>query len=44
LEYQIEALANVGVTEIVLAIAYQPEHMLSHIDYFEKKVNLIILV
>ena len=38
LEYQIEALSKVGVKEIILAIAYQPEHMLKHVSNFEEKV------
>lgn len=29
IEYQIEALAKIGCTEIVLAVAYRPEEMLS---------------
>jgi len=33
--HQIEALANAGVTEIILAINYQPEVMAEEIKRFE---------
>jgi mannose-1-phosphate guanylyltransferase len=38
--HQIEALARAGVTEIVLAINYQPEVMKTQIQEFEDKVCL----
>ena len=41
--YQIEALAKAGVTEIVLAINYQPEVMSAHIKEFEEKVGSAFL-
>ena len=39
MEYQIEAIAKVGCTEIALAVAYRPEEMHSKIANFESKVN-----
>ena len=39
LGHQIEALAKAGVTEIVLAINYQPEVMKESIMEFEAKVS-----
>lgn len=40
--HQIEALKAVGVTEVVLAINYQPELMLNFLKEFEKKVEIKI--
>ena len=37
--HQIEALAKAGVTEIILAINYQPEVMQEEIKQFEEKVS-----
>jgi mannose-1-phosphate guanylyltransferase len=37
--HQIEALARAGVTEIILAINYQPQVMQEEIKEFEKKVS-----
>lgn len=37
--YQIEALVEVGVKEIVLAINYQPEKMVTFIEEIEKKFS-----
>ena len=37
--HQIEALAKAGVTEIILAINYQPEVMAVEIKGFEMKVS-----
>ena len=39
--HQIEALAKVGVTEIILAINYQPEVMKEELEKYEKKVDSI---
>lgn len=38
--HQIEALVAVGVTEIVLAVNYQPEKMMSALDEFASSVSL----
>jgi mannose-1-phosphate guanylyltransferase len=40
--HQIEALKTVGVTEIVLAINYQPERMYDFIKEAEKKYDIKI--
>lgn len=40
--HQIEALKAVGVTEVVLAINYQPEIMLNFLKEFEKKLGIKI--
>ncbi|KAE8683094.1 putative mannose-1-phosphate guanylyltransferase 2 [Hibiscus syriacus] len=40
--HQIEALRAVGVTEIVLAINYQPEVMLNFLKEFEAKLGITI--
>ena len=37
--HQIEALAKAGVTEIILAVNYQPEIMLAAIKDFERDVS-----
>ena len=36
--HQIEALAKVGVKEVILAISYQPEMIQKFIPEFEKEV------
>ncbi|KAL5807062.1 hypothetical protein ACOSQ4_029795 [Xanthoceras sorbifolium] len=41
--HQIEALKAVGVTEVVLAINYQPEVMLNFLKEFEKKLDIKII-
>lgn len=43
LMYQIEALVNVGVNEIVLAINYQPEKMREFIEEVEQKYKVKIV-
>lgn len=40
--HQIEALKEVGVTEVVLAINYRPEVMLNFLKDFEEKLNIKI--
>ncbi|PKA48578.1 putative mannose-1-phosphate guanylyltransferase 1 [Apostasia shenzhenica] len=40
--HQIEALKEVGVTEVVLAINYQPEVMLNFLKEFESKLGIKI--
>lgn len=40
--HQIEALKEVGVTEVVLAINYQPEVMLNFLKEFEAKIGIKI--
>ncbi|XVE76425.1 hypothetical protein DITRI_Ditri12bG0171800 [Diplodiscus trichospermus] len=40
--HQIEALKAIGVTEVVLAINYQPEVMLNFLKEFEKKLDIKI--
>ncbi|KAA3463824.1 mannose-1-phosphate guanylyltransferase 1 [Gossypium australe] len=40
--HQIEALRAIGVTEVVLAINYQPEVMLNFLQEFEKKLGIKI--
>ncbi|EOY07426.1 Glucose-1-phosphate adenylyltransferase family protein isoform 3 [Theobroma cacao] len=42
LHQQIEALKAIGVTEVVLAINYQPEIMLNFLKEFEKKLDIKI--
>ena len=37
--HQIEALANAGVTEIILAVSYQPDVMMSQITEMERQVS-----
>ena len=39
--HQIEALAKVGVTDIVLAVGFQPDQMVQPIKEFEKQVTNI---
>ncbi len=41
--HQIEALKNVGVDEVVLAINYQPKVMMSFIEEYEKKLGVKIV-
>ena len=41
LHHYVEALVKAGVTEIILAINYQPEIMSEAIHYYEKKVRPI---
>jgi mannose-1-phosphate guanylyltransferase len=38
--HQIEALAKAGVTEVILAINYQPEVMMKALEEYEKLVSL----
>ncbi|CAN1770066.1 Mannose-1-phosphate guanylyltransferase 1 [Linum perenne] len=40
--HQIEALKAIGVTEVVLAINYQPEVMLTFLKEYEKKLEITI--
>ncbi|CAN0926501.1 Mannose-1-phosphate guanylyltransferase 1 [Linum grandiflorum] len=40
--HQIEALKSIGVTEVVLAINYQPEVMLTFLKEYEKKLEIKI--
>ena len=40
--HQIQALAGAGVTEVILAINYQPEVMMKELENLEKKYNLKI--
>lgn len=40
--HQIEALKGVGVTEVILAINYQPQVMLSFLEEFESKLGIKI--
>ncbi|KAJ3703922.1 hypothetical protein LUZ61_007627 [Rhynchospora tenuis] len=40
--HQIEALKNVGVTEVILAINYRPEVMLNFLKEFEDKLSVKI--
>ena len=40
--HQIEALAAVGVTEVVLAVNYQPEKMMSFLEQQEKQLGIKI--
>ncbi|GMY14488.1 mannose-1-phosphate guanylyltransferase 1 [Fagus crenata] len=40
--HQIEALKAIGVTEVILAINYQPELMLNFLKEFEKKLDIKI--
>ncbi|KAH0455018.1 hypothetical protein IEQ34_016942 [Dendrobium chrysotoxum] len=42
IQHQIEALKEVGVTEVVLAINYQPEIMLNFLKEFEDKLHIKI--
>ncbi|KAJ0984035.1 hypothetical protein J5N97_002391 [Dioscorea zingiberensis] len=42
IQHQIEALKDVGVTEVVLAINYQPESMLNFLEEFETKIGIKI--
>jgi len=42
LSHQIEALIQVGVSEIILAINYQPSRMLTYIEEAEKLYNIKI--
>ncbi|KAL5985431.1 cytochrome c1 [Asimina triloba] len=41
--HQIEALKEVGVTEVILAINYQPQVMLSFLQEYEKKLGVRII-
>ena len=38
--HQIEALAKAGVTELILAVNYQPDVMMSAIAGYEREVSL----
>ena len=40
--HQIAALAEVGVTEIILAINYQSDQIQKYLDVYEKKYNVKI--
>ena len=40
--HQIQALAGAGVTEVILAINYQPEVMMKELEVLEKKYNVKI--
>jgi mannose-1-phosphate guanylyltransferase len=40
--HQIQALAGAGVTEVILAINYQPEVMMKELTVLEKKYNIKI--
>ncbi|KAJ6797360.1 putative mannose-1-phosphate guanylyltransferase 3 [Iris pallida] len=40
--HQIEALKSVGVTEVILAISYQPQVMLTFLEEFEEKLGIKI--
>jgi len=40
--HQIQALAAAGVTEVILAINYQPEVMMKQLEILEKKYNVKI--
>ncbi|KAK1355278.1 Mannose-1-phosphate guanylyltransferase [Heracleum sosnowskyi] len=42
--HQIEALKAIGVTEVVLAINYQPELMLNFLNEFETKLDIKITI
>lgn len=37
--HQIEALAKAGVTEVILAVNYQPEFMMNTLRPYEEKVS-----
>lgn len=39
--HQIEALAKAGVTEIILAVNYQPDVMMSAIQTYEQDVSVV---
>ena len=41
--HQIEALAKAGVTELILAVNYQPDVMMSAIAGYEREVSLMII-
>ena len=41
--HQIEALQEVGVTEVVLAVAYQPKVMMAIMEKWEEEVRLSVL-
>jgi mannose-1-phosphate guanylyltransferase len=41
--HQIKALAAAGVSEVILAVNYQPEVMMGALKGFEKEVNLIVI-
>jgi mannose-1-phosphate guanylyltransferase len=38
--HQVEALARVGVTEVVFAVNYQPQMMSNYLSPYEKKLNI----
>nr|CAD1820791.1 unnamed protein product [Ananas comosus var. bracteatus] len=40
--HQIEALKSVGVTEVILAISYQPQVMLNFLEEFESRLGIRI--
>jgi mannose-1-phosphate guanylyltransferase len=40
--HQIEALVAVGVTEVVLAVSYQPQQMISYLAPYEQKLGVKI--
>jgi mannose-1-phosphate guanylyltransferase len=40
--HQIEALVKAGVTDIVLAVNYRPEHMKEFVEKYEKELNVTI--
>ena len=39
--HQIEALAQAGVTEIILAVNYQPDVMMAAITQYEREVSVL---
>lgn len=42
--HQIEALAGAGVTEIILAVGYQPDEMMASIAAYEAKYGIKITI
>lgn len=40
IEHQIAALAKAGVTDIVLAVNYRPEAMMTQLEKYEKEYNV----
>lgn len=42
--HQVEALAKAGVTEVILAVGYQPNDMIEYLKKYEKIVNKISIL
>ena len=40
--HQLKALAQVGVTQVILAVSYKPQQMVDAIPFIQKEVGFMI--